>query len=765
MSYPLATIFYGDVTIQQGSDTSQFGMGDLFVYRNAIISGTVNSTTPSNGSLTVLGGIGVTKTVFVGENLNVLQGITNLTETHIDTNTSKTTITGGNGLLVNVVGDTEIVSSGASTGSLLLQSTNNKVKMYSGNNNTGDTPAIHIQSTHAQGNILIEGGSQSGNITVSTGDSGLTMGTTNGNVQIQANNAEMLIRSDNNMNILKRGNTDSSINIDSFGTTNSINITTRDPNGSITIANAFNEFNTKGQGSGSINFLTGSNGFNVTTNTGGSINLLSNAGGGLFQVDTTDPNQNLQFILNGETNSQILLRSYGKQDAIQLEVMSSTGNIRVNQPINSDGGFYLNSGQGGTHLTTATGGTTQIITNGAESLIQNKTTADGQHLRINTVGGTDSKVIIETDNTNANAIIMNASTGSVYIHGGNNLNLESNTQIDVGTNNNIPINIGTNTSTTTINGNLIVQGTTTTVNSETLTVKDNIIIVNNGPVVTADGGIGIQRFQYANNNSEGDVVSDDPEEQNIVIGVSGNTSTTIHLQGALNTESDYYKDYWLKIVTGTGTNQVRKIKSYNGSTKIAEIYGTLDETGIGPYVIGDNFITTPDSTSRINVYPCGFVLNIWDESEKEFAYVCSTSVSTTGTSIAHYADLHVNDFIANDIFVSTINGSSADKGITLELNNNSSAPVNISEFPSISGVYTVMVSPEDPTKTTAHGIFMVGRSIMNITGSSIRLISVKGANDEQLDMIWPANQVPQIFYRQPPNTSGNTRFKLKIIGI
>jgi hypothetical protein len=76
-----------------------------------------------------------------------------------------------------------------------------------------------------------------------------------------------------------------------------------------------------------------------------------------------------------------------------------------------------------------------------------------------------------------------------------------------------------------------------------------------------------------------------------------------------------------------------------------------------------------------------------------------------------------------------------------------------------------MVSPEDPAKTTAHGIFMVGRSIMNISGTSIRLISVKGANDEQLDMIWPANQVPQIFYRQPPNTGSNTRFKLKIIGI
>lgn len=765
MSYPLATIFYGDVTVQQGSDTSQFGFGDLYVYRNAIISGTVNSTAPDNGSLKVLGGVGISKTIFVGENLNVLQGITNLTETHIDTTTSKTTITGGNGLLVNVVGDTEIVSTGSSSGSLLLQSSNNKVKMYSGNNNTGDTPAIHVQATHLQGNILVEGGSQSGNITVSTGSGGLTMGTTNGNVQIQANNGEMLIRSDLNMNILKRGNTATSINMDSFGINEAINITSRDPNGKIIIANAFNEFSTKGQGSGSIEFLTGSNGFSVTTNTGGTIQLLSQAGGGLFQIESVNNNQNLQFILNGETNSQILLRSYGKQDAIQLETLSTTGNIKLNQSINSNGGFYLNSGQGGIHLTTATGGTTQIITNGAESLIQNRTTADGQHLRINTIGGTDSRVIIETDNTNSNAITINASSGSIYIQGNSGVNIESNNQIDIGTNNNIPINIGTNTSTTTINGNLLVQGTTTTVNSETMTIRDNIIVVNNGPMVTADGGYAVHRFQYSNNNSEGDVVSDSPEEANIVVGISGNTGTTIHLSGATSNVNDYYKDYWLKIVSGTGANQVRKIKSYNGSTKIATIYEDIDETGTPPYIVGLNFITTPDSTSRCNLYPCGFVLNIWDESEKEFAYVCSTSIATSGTTISHYADLHVNDFIANDIFVNTINGSSADKGITLELNNNSSAPVNITEFPSISGVYTVMISPEDSTKTTAHGIFMIGRSIMNVTGSVIRLISVKGSNDEQIDMIWPANQVPQLLYRQPPNTGSNTRFKLKIIGI
>lgn len=769
MSFPLATIFYGDVTIQQGSDTSQFGMGDLNVYRNAIINGTVNSTSPQNGSLYVVGGVGINKTLFIGENLNVLQGITNLTETHINTNTSRTTITGGNGLLVNVVGDTEIVTSGLTSGNLLFQSTNNKLQLYSGNNNTGNTPAIHIRSSHNQGNVLIEGGSQSGNITIATGDGGLTAGTTNGHLQLQSNNAEMTIRSDLNMNILKRGNTNTGILIDSFGTNEAITMTTRDPNGNIIIANAFDQFNTKGLGSGSINFLTGSNGFNVTTNTGGVVNLTSQAGGGIFKVESSGNNQNLEFILNGETNSSIELRSYGKQDAIQMNVLSTTGNIKMTQPITSDGGVIIQTGKGGFTSTTGTGGSTQIITNGASSLIQNKTTSDGQHLRINTIGGTDSKVIIETDNTSNNAIIINASSGSVYISGGSNVNIESNSKIEIGVNNVIPVSIGTNTSTTTINGNLIVQGTTTTVNSETLTVVDNIIVVNSGPTVTADGGIAIHRFQYANNTNDGDVVSDSPEEANIVVGVSGNSATTVYLQGLQTKPDDHYKDWWLKIVSGTGQNQVRKIKSYNGTTKIATIYGDADEINTGPYIIGSDFLTTPDSTSKCNLYPCEYVMNIWDESAKEFAFVCSSSVSTTGTLIAHYADLHVNDFIANDIHVNTVNNSSADRAITLELNNNSTSPVNIIGFSNDTntphGVYTVMVSPEDPLKPTAHGIFMIGRSVMNLPGSVVRIISVKGSNDEQIDMIWPAGQVPQLLYRQAPNTGNTTRFKLKIIGI
>ena len=69
MSTPLATIFHGDITLEQGSDVTQFGWGDININRKCIISGTENSTCNTDGSLIIAGGVGITKTLNVHENL------------------------------------------------------------------------------------------------------------------------------------------------------------------------------------------------------------------------------------------------------------------------------------------------------------------------------------------------------------------------------------------------------------------------------------------------------------------------------------------------------------------------------------------------------------------------------------------------------------------------------------------------------------------------------------------------------------------------
>jgi hypothetical protein len=70
-------------------------------------------------------------------------------------------------------------------------------------------------------------------------------------------------------------------------------------------------------------------------------------------------------------------------------------------------------------------------------------------------------------------------------------------QVVVQDSGNITLNTGTRTGTVLVTGNLTVQGTTTTVQSETMTVKDNIIVLNSGEtgstVTLGTSGIQVDR--------------------------------------------------------------------------------------------------------------------------------------------------------------------------------------------------------------------------------------------------------------------------------
>lgn len=66
-------------------------------------------------------------------------------------------------------------------------------------------------------------------------------------------------------------------------------------------------------------------------------------------------------------------------------------------------------------------------------------------------------------------------------------------------------------------------------------------------------------------------------------------STTITLDSGASATTDFYKDDWIKILTGTGSaNQPRRITAYNGSTKVATIDPAWD--------------VTPDATSEFAIF-------------------------------------------------------------------------------------------------------------------------------------------------------------------
>lgn len=769
MSTPLATVFHGDVTLEQGSDVTQFGWGDLTANRKCIILGTENSTTNTNGALVVSGGVGITKTLNVSEDTNVLYGVTRLTETHIDTTNGPFTVTGGNTANITVTPSSQFV---VLNGELYLSSSINKLKLYGGLN---DCDAVDIVATNNDGGIRLLSG-QTGCITIVSGSDGITQFTSSGNVSITANggSSSYTVNSstgNQNLSISLNGSTDSGLSIASSGintTQTALLITTTNTNGNIEISNA------GGLGNGSLTQLVGSGGFSVLTNTGGSVSVTSNGASSEYIVDSNGPNQNLNISLNGNTDSGLFLTSSGTNNtnnAIEMYTSNANGNIVIAQVDQSLGKVDILSGSGGFFTTTQTGGSIIMNAYGATSTYTNSTNADDQDLTISVTGNTDSRVNITSTGNGPDAIFLSTTTnsGGIWIAGQNSVQIESNNSVQIATNiANTPVYIGTPNSTTTIYGNLDVKGVTTTVESTVVTINDNIVVVNNAPSGTTNGGLAVKRYQSANDGGFGDVVLDTPDSTGTV-QTGSNTVNTVHLAPTANNTDNYYAGWWIKITGGTGQDQVRRIKSYNGSTKVATLYDTNDQTGIlaNPIPVeGMDFSTIPDNTSTYSLHPCEFVMMIWDETNDEFAFVCSGQDPSSNPEIVHYSDLHLNDLIANNVTLNTINGSVADITLFVTLNNNSTTPVTITGFPRTYGVYMVFIKPVNDT-TRTHAIFTIGRvDAINIPGTVIRIMSVKGVYNDQLDIQWPMDSLPQLLYRPYPNgISGTTDFQLKVVSL
>ena len=763
---PLSTIFEGDVTLGLGSDVTQFGYGDLNVNRHGRFYGNTDSISPTEGTLVSYGGLGIKLDARLGSNLYVYNTSYLLT-TYVDTSNGVMSVSGGNSVNIQVGDNSKFITTG---GSLTLSSLANNVNISSGLNGN---KAINLISSDPAGGVWIETGSGVGAINAISGSGGISLYTSSGNMNLTCNNAQTNIinntlTSNQNLSMRLNGATDSQLSIQSEGvntTLSAILINTINSNGSIVMSNA------NGLGNGSINLYAGTGGVNIYTNTSGNTNIITQAGNANFLLNSENPGQTMTIGVNNKTDSALILKSEGNnatKDALQILTTNTAGNIVISQVSSSEGAVNIDTGKGGFNVNTQTGGLVSVIANGNTSLYSNATTDDYQDLTVSVTGNTNSRVNIISEGT-SNQSIHIYSTGGVYAHSDGPINIQSTNilnGIQIGTQvSNIPVQIGTENSQTTIFGNLDVRGTTTTIDSVNVTIKDNITIVNNGPSGTANGGLGIKRWQPANNTGIGDVVVDTPDETGFLNNT--NTVTSVMLPYTANLNNDYYKDWWIRIMSGTGANQVRKIKSYDGSTKIAVIYSTNDQTDENVLnnptpVEGMDFLTVPDNTSEYALFPCGYEFMIWNEFSNQFEFGCSPNA--TNNSLSHYANLQVNNLTANNVNATTINNSTADVIDLVTLTNNSTTPVPITGFTKNYGVYMVMVEPL--ISTGAYALFSIGRnSFSGNPGVVARITSVKGVNSEQLDMQWPADDVPYLYYRPSKGINGTSQYRLKIVSI
>lgn len=794
MSAPLATLFHGDVTVEVGCDTALYGYGDLSVYRQASI-GTGNSTestNASNGSLIVNGGLGVSAQTNIAGLLTTYSN-SNLRTTFFDTTYGGVYVSGGNGIIASVG---SAITMTTSVGDIKLNSLTDRVILDSGE---AGNDAITLVASNSVGGIDMKSGQNSG-LNISTGSLGIVATSAQGPISLTANNGNgsfiVNAASDYKMLTLSMtGDYDTGILIDSASNNTSykaIQINTSDEDGNIYLTNT-----STGNHAGEIQILAGSSGLTATTNTGGSINILARNAPSSFIVNTISANNDLTIGVTGATDSSLVLQSEGTgADALQITTTHPTGSIKITQ-VAGTGSINVTTGSSGLSVDTQSGGGINLSGNGATSSFINNTSSGNQNLTVCVKGDTASKLILCSEGQNPDAITIQSTgqTGGIYAIAKGPINIntsDSSSGINIGTLLGVPINIGTSLSTTTINGSLNVKGTTTTYDSTIVQIKDNILQLNNAPSGVADGGIAIKRYQSANDTCTGDVISDTPEVTGRVSALAVGSISISDPSSPLNPGADYYRGYWVKVTIinagspNTTSCFVRRVKSSstsNGTTGTLTIFTTTDQIidlKTTPVEGMDITASLGSVDTTFELFPCQWIVSMWDESKKEYALVCSNfvSVDNTNTSIpiSHYINLHVNNITANALTVLSINGTTADVQFSITLNDNSTTPVlidpntatppiPIANYPKY-GVFIALVRPKTNTANRCYGVFVIGRRNDNSCGQVARIISVKGTNGEMIDMAWPASSHPQLYYRPAPGINASTTdFTIKLITV
>ena len=152
-----------------------------------------------------------------------------------------------------------------------------------------------------------------------------------------------------------------------------------------------------------------------------------------------------------------------------------------------------------------------------------------------------------------------------------------------------------------------------------------------------DFGILGKRFQELENSSPtGDVVTDTANET-YTTSTYNNTTPTITLPSPASTTTNFYQNWWIQILSGTGAGQVRKVSSSNSSRVL-----TLS---------GGAFTTPLSGSITIGLYAKEFAGIIWDESANQFAaaHTVTDTLTSNQLTITGYTDFKAKNISINSL--------------------------------------------------------------------------------------------------------------------
>ena len=382
---------------------------------------------------------------------------------------------------------------------------------------------------------------------------------------------------------------------------------------------------------------TGTLTLSSTDSTGGKV-LISSAGLGADSV---------KILSSNATSGQINIQSSGGSTTIAPILIQSTdttngyvnitaaGNFAASNPAikllasNTTSGQILLSSAGNTsaspavkiNATGTTGGNISVIAAGDG-------TGSVPAISLSATDSTAGKIMIETAGAGVDSIKINTTNGGIQITGQKETlidTIDTTNGVVIASSPLVPVTIGSTGSLTTINGNLTVKGDTIKQDTITLTVEDNVVILNSGSAVSqVDAGIAIRRYQTPNDTPSGDVIgTPNPIQESGAFQAGSATPGTLVLALFASSVNNFYNGWWIKVTSGTGINQVRRIKSYVGSTKTATIYVTADNVSPIPgpsFVDGLDLSTAPAAADTYDLFCASYEATYYDEATHQWSF-------------------------------------------------------------------------------------------------------------------------------------------------
>jgi hypothetical protein len=263
---------------------------------------------------------------------------------------------------------------------------------------------------------------------------------------------------------------------------------------------------------------------------------------------------------------------------------------------------------------------------------------------------TGGKVLIEGNSTATDSIIVRANNGGISIDAADQITIDTSdttTGIIIGATASVPVTIGSTGSATTIAGNLTVLGATTTISTVSLVVEDNVVILNSGAAVAGiDAGIAIRRYQAPNDVPEGDVqATTGPIQESGAFIAGSSTPATLVLPPYASPTDDFYNGWWIKITSGTGIGQVRRVKDYVGSTNTITVFIGTDNVGADPgpvFTDGLDLATAPASADTYELFSSSYSATFYDESDNKWQFYTVAQpdvIGITQTSLQQSQDI------------------------------------------------------------------------------------------------------------------------------